>query len=116
MKKWNSARTGVAQGDVQLFADYVDDGPMWTGNGDREVRREVSFPEGFRSSPVVHVSLSMLDVDQTTNTRVEVVAEEVTAQGFDLVFRTWGDTRIARARAAWMAIGDLRNHDDWEVD
>ena len=116
MKRWNSGQTGVDQGDVQLFADYVDDGPMWTGSGDREIRREVKFSGKFKSPPAVQVTLSLLDVDQSTNTRVEVVAEDITTKGFDLVFRTWSDTRIARARAAWLAIGDLRNSDDWDID
>jgi hypothetical protein len=31
------------------------------------------------------------------------------------VFRTWGDTRIARVRIAWMAIGELSEGDDWDV-
>ena len=116
MKRWNSGQTGVDQGDVQLFADYVDDGPMWTGSGDREIRREVKFSGKFKSPPAVQVTLSLLDVDQSTNTRVEVVAEDITTKGFDLVFRTWSDTRIARARAARLAIGDLRNSDDWDID
>lgn len=116
MKRWNSGQTGVDQGDIQLFADYVDDGPMWTGSGDREIRRAVNFSGKFKSPLAVHVSLSLLDVDQSTNTRVEVVAEDITNKGFDLVFRTWSDTRIARARAAWLAIGDMRNADDWDID
>ncbi len=57
-----------------------------------------------------------MDLDQSANTRVEIVAEDITNQGFDLVFRTWGDTRIARVRAAWLAFGDLRNSDDWDID
>lgn len=116
MKRWNSMQTGVAQGDVQLFADYIDDGPMWAGNGDREFRREIKFDGRFRSEPLVHVSASMLDVDHTANTRYEIVAENVTPKGFEIVFRTWGDSRFARVRAAWFAIGDMRNSDDWDVD
>ena len=116
MKSWNSGQTGVDQGDVQLFADYVDDGPMWTGSGEREIRREVKFKGKFRSEPAVHVSISLLDVDQSTNTRFELVAEDITPKGFDLVFRTWENTRIARVRANWMAIGDMRNSDDWDID
>ena len=114
MKRWNSSQTGIDQGDVQLFADYVDDGPMWTGSGDREIRREVKFAGKFKSPPAVHVNLSLLDVDQSTNTRVEIVAEDITTKGFDLVFRIWSDTRIARA--AWLAIGDMRNADDWVIE
>ena len=63
-----------------MFADYVDDGPMWTGSGDREIRREIKFDGKFKSPPAVHVSMSLLDIDQSTNTRVEVVAEEKDAE------------------------------------
>ncbi|MCI5042623.1 MAG: H-type lectin domain-containing protein, partial [Donghicola eburneus] len=50
-----------------------------------------------------------------TNVRVEITAENITVRGFDLVFRTWGDTRIARARASWQAIGSLPHEDDWQL-
>jgi hypothetical protein len=33
-----------------------------------------------------------------------------------IVFRTWGDTRVARVRADWLAIGEVRGEDDWQVD
>ena len=46
----------------------------------------------------------------------ELVAENVTETGFDIVFRTWSDSRIARLRASWMAIGDLPFEDDWDVE
>ena len=32
-----------------------------------------------------------------------------------MVFRTWGDTRVARMRIAWIAIGALSDEDDWDV-
>jgi hypothetical protein len=32
-----------------------------------------------------------------------------------IVFRTWGDTRVARVRADWLAIGALPHEDDWEI-
>ncbi len=47
--------------------------------------------------------------------RSELVAEDITVDGFDIVFRTWNDTRVARIRAAWMAIGNLPFGDDWDV-
>jgi hypothetical protein len=31
------------------------------------------------------------------------------------VFRTWGDSRVARIRADWMAIGEVSGEDDWEM-
>jgi hypothetical protein len=32
-----------------------------------------------------------------------------------VVFRSWADTKVARARVRWMAIGELHNDDDFEL-
>ena len=54
-------------------------------------------------------------MDASTVIRADVAAETVTENGFDLVFCTWGDTRVARARIGWIAIGELSDEDDWDV-
>ena len=41
--------------------------------------------------------------------RADLTAENVSEKGFHLVFRTWGDTRVARVRADWLAIGAVRD-------
>jgi hypothetical protein len=46
---------------------------------------------------------------------MDISADMVTAEGFVIVFRTWGDTRVARVRADWLAIGGCANDDDWDV-
>ena len=115
MKKLQNHRIGVDQGDVLLFSDFEDGGEMWVGTGERSASVEVRFSETYRSLPAVHVSLSMWDMDQTTNSRADVRAEEVTTQGFNIVLRTWGDTRIARARAVWLSIGEVAHNDDWDI-
>jgi hypothetical protein len=48
--------------------------------------------------------------------RADVTAEAVTEKGFDMVFRTWGDTKVARVRIAWTALGELEDADAWDVD
>ncbi len=88
---------------------------MWTGSGPREVRHVQGFSEPFQSAPVVTVSISMWDIDHMTNSRVDISADNITATGFEIVFRTWADTRIARIRADWTAIGQARDEDDWDV-
>ena len=99
-----------------MFSDFAHDGPMWTGSGPRESRQAVKFSEAFAAPPAVMVSISMWDADRKTNLRADISAETVTEAGFDLVFRTWGDTRIARVRADWTALGALRDDDLWELD
>jgi hypothetical protein len=115
MKKINSSHVGISQGQEILFSDFADGGEMWTGDGPRERRVVVQFSEPYRDAPSVTVAMSLWDVDQSTNVRADVEAENITSTQFDIVFRTWGDTRIARARASWMAIGPVSDDDHWDV-
>ena len=114
MKKLGGA-IGIAQGNDVIFEHFQDGGEMWTGKGNREIVKHVIFREAFSAPPNVHCSLTLWDVDSDTNVRADIEAENITDTGFDLVFRTWGDTKIARIRAGWMAIGPVSNDDDWEL-
>ena len=115
MRRIGGHAVGIDQGSDILFSDFQDGGAMWTGHGPREMRHLLTFSEKFRSPPLVHVSMSMWDMDQKTNQRADITAEAITETGFEIVFRTWGDTRVARVRADWLAIGELPNEDDWEL-
>ncbi len=106
---------GVQQGSRVLFSDYITDGPMWTGDGERESRHHISFKDAFMAPPAVIVGISLWDTDHQANMRADLSAEVVTATGFELVFRTWGDTRIARLRADWTAMGPMRDEEAWDV-
>lgn len=88
---------------------------MWTGQGARVVRTSVSLTESFIDAPVVHVALGMWDTDGGTNQRLDVSADRITASGFDIVFRTWGDSRVARVHAEWIAIGPVAHEEDFDV-
>jgi hypothetical protein len=116
MRKFSTSRIGIDQGSRVLFSDYADGGQMWTGQGDRESRHVIAFKDPFTDAPVMMVAICMWDMDHQHNARADLVAENVTATGFHLVFRTWGDSRIARIRADWTAIGAVRDDDDWDVE
>ena len=115
MKTFSAGALGIQQGSRVLFADYADGGQMWTGQGDRESRHVVTFKEPFLEAPVVMVGISMWDIDHKHNARADITAEEVTPTGFHLIFRTWGDSRIARVRADWTAIGTVKDDDHWDI-
>ncbi len=115
MRRLDTRLIGIDQGEAVLFSEYESDGTMWTGVGARTRRHAVRFSERYREPPIVHCALSMWDIDAGTNARVEVSAESITEAGYDVVFRTWGDTRIARARVRWMAIGEVAHEDDWDL-
>ena len=86
---------------------------MWTGEGPRLASYIVRFNDTFLSPPVVHVSINMWDIGACENARADISAEDVNAEGFRIVFRTWGDTKVARVRAEWIAIGAIRYDDDF---
>ena len=107
---------GIDSGEVALFSDFDSDGPMWNDTGARSIKHRITFSESFRKPPVVQVSIAMWDINSAENNRGELIAQEVTSDGFILTFKTWRDTKIARMRATWMAIGQLGYSDDWQVD
>jgi len=115
MKRLRNHLVGVDQGEVVLFSDFENGGKMWTGAGPRESRGVIRFSESFRTPPNVMATLSMWDAGHDTNNRLDVKAESISVDGFSAVVRTWGDTRIARVRVSWMAIGELRHTDDWDL-
>lgn len=116
MKRFGHYAVGVAQGSAEMFSAFESGGAMWTGSGPRLETQPVRFEESFVEAPAVHVALSMWDVDRNANQRADIQAVNITPQGFVLEFRTWGDTRVARVRASWMAIGAVRHDDDWEAE
>lgn len=116
MRRFDHFAVGVANGAVDMFSAFEDGSPMWTGEGPRLERREVRFSEPFVEPPVVHISMGMWDIGINGNQRADLKAVEITRDGFQVEFRTWGDTRVARVRASWMAIGPLHYKDDFEDD
>lgn len=93
----------TAMGEIFNHVDRNE--PMWSGDGDREVRLPVSFAAPFQKPPHVTVGISGIDSSRAQNLRFNITAEEVTREGFVLSFVTWDDTKIARASASWTAIG-----------
>lgn len=116
MRKLQNHLIGIDQGSALLFSDFEDGGEMWTGEGPREVRHAITFSQPFKTTPTVQLSLAMFDMDQKTNQRADLIADNVSPTGFEAVFRTWGDTRVARVRTDWMAIGELHDPDAWDID
>lgn len=115
MKRFSHFAVGVQQGVEVLFSAFEDGSEMWTGEGPREIRHPVSFPHGFEGVPTLHLGLSMWDIDVGSNQRVDIAADDVASGGFTIVFRTWGDTRVARVRADWLAIGPAAFEEDWDT-
>ncbi|MFQ1701463.1 H-type lectin domain-containing protein [Loktanella agnita] len=115
MRRLQSGIIGIDHGDVDLFSHFEDDGTMWRGDGPRQSHATVRFSQSYTTPPHVQVSISMWDISNSSNTRADVQAENITPEGFEIVFRTWADTQVARVRVAWTSFGELPNDDGWEL-
>ncbi|ODT61234.1 MULTISPECIES: H-type lectin domain-containing protein [Paracoccus] len=113
MLRFATHEIGILRGEVMIVSDYDTQGPMWTDQGERQVRQHVVFSERFVAPPVVQLGVGMWDLDRSCNQRGDLQAQNVTLTGFDIVFQTWGDTRIARMRVQWTAIGAVPDEQDF---
>lgn len=115
MRKLDSHKVGIDQGEVVLFSDFENGGPMWSGDGQRDVSVPVKFSEPFDMPPSVTVSLALCDMSNEAFMRMDLRTKNVTSFGFDIAFATWGDTKFARVRVAWQAIGAVSSEDAWDI-
>jgi len=62
MQRLSHNQIGICQGSRVLFSDFVDDGPMWAGEGRREHRTPISFDEPFSAPPTARIRASWMAV------------------------------------------------------
>ena len=115
MKRIGHYAVGILQGSEVLFSDFEEGSEMWTGAGQRDHRHYVRFEEYFRDTPAVHVGFSMWDIHAGANQRVDLHTKEIDTEGFAIVFSTWSNTRVARIRVDWLAIGPVTFEEDFDL-
>jgi hypothetical protein len=113
----NGASTTIDIGSIIADMIYIQTGeefagnsastkwPLYSGIGERSYTTAVKFDSPFRVPPKVSLAISGQDVDESKNNRLHLVAENITVDGFDLVYKTWSDTVLYRVWATWTAIG-----------
>ena len=104
----------------RLSFHLLDSGALYRLTALQALRREVELRDEHAIAKLAehlparfqgeHIFLAQEDVTHA------IRAEEVGAEGFTVVFATWGDTRVARVRASWLAIGPADHPDDFERD
>jgi hypothetical protein len=90
----------VAHGEVE----FVNDENIKSGNGDRRTVEHITFERPMTKIPKVYTSLAGFNTDSDWNSRVQVLAENITEEGFDLVARTWRTSNVLFVNANWIAI------------
>lgn len=89
----------------ELFNHVDDNLPMWSEDGDRVVRLDISFARAFSEVPCVTLGLTGIDAAHDQDLRFWLHALNVEREGFTVEFTTWDDTHIARASVSWQALG-----------
>ena len=115
MLQISASTISIDQGTVALFEEFSTGGSMWSGSGQRMRVIDVSFSSKFRHPPAVQAGFALLDVSNSDALRLNLTVDNVTETGFKLTVETWGDTKVARASATWLAIGAANHEDDWEL-
>lgn len=98
----------IIVGEGEVFNHVDTNNYMWSGEGDRVVRQALQFDLPFSNLPLISLGVTGVDASRAQNQRYYLRAENVTRFGFDLVFITWDDTKIARACASWTATGSQK--------
>lgn len=99
---------GVQSGSTEIFNHVDENKPMWSGDGDREVRLTIPFDAPFSEPPHVMIGLSGIDSSHAQNLRINLLTTDVTQESFTVICTTWSDTKIARASVTWTALGDIQ--------
>jgi hypothetical protein len=94
-------QTGEKSAGYQENLDWT----LLTGIGRRTYRSAVTFDSPFLVAPEVSLALSGLDIAKEYNNRVRVTVENITVNGFDIVYTTWADTIVYGVWTTWTAIG-----------
>jgi hypothetical protein len=75
------------------------------GYGDITRVAYVKFKTPFKSIPQIYVSPNFFDIYSKNNFRLNVYYQNVTKEGFEIVFFKWYNTYIHGISALWLAIG-----------
>ena len=103
----NVSEFKVPGGEI-TSANYSVNPNTWTllsGSGERKFTTHVDFKEAYKKTPIVALSLSGMDALNTANTRMSVTPTNVTEKGFDVEYKTWGNSQIWAVFVNWTAFG-----------
>ena len=81
--------------------------PGWTlltGTGERAFRIPVKFPQPFGRPPLVQLNVTLFDILNSANARLNVRPEAVTPEGFTAVINTWADGQVYHVSLTWTAL------------
>jgi hypothetical protein len=96
-------RAAYAIADIGEF-ERDEEIDIMDGEGDRSITEQITFKEKLDSVPTVFTSLSGLNSVAKHNTGIELIVENVTSTGCDIIMKTWGSSKIPFVKVSWIAL------------
>lgn len=72
--------------------------------GERSILVPVKFLTPFKVKPDVVVALTFVDSDKSTNFRINITADQITKEGFNVIVKTWYDSKVYHVEGTWTAV------------
>lgn len=95
----------IQSGDLSCDYNSCTGWTLHTGTGVRQYIKRITFPIAFSSPPKVVSNVHGFDLDYRVNSRMDVVIQNVTSTGFDVVFHTYADSIVYAVYSTWIAYG-----------
>lgn len=67
---------------------------------------EIKFKQNFSKAPQIFMGITKMDIAGAHDARLRLTVNNLSNDGFDWAFETWGDTVIYELRVTYLAIGD----------
>ena len=102
MEKKDKIQTGT------YFVRFTNGGHyMNTGSGERTLEERIYFEEKYENIPHVMASISGLDEgnEDAPTIRIELKVEEIDTSGFNIIIRTWENSKLFNIKVTWTSFG-----------
>lgn len=94
----------IIQCEGNLFDHRKSEGFLYSGQGQRWMFFKFCFRSRFNTVPKVLLDVSTVDADIEQNVQYNLSLQDISREGFTLVFQTWGHSAIASADIVWVAM------------
>lgn len=95
--------SGVVIENCIKTEDWQLDKPSQSFKTSRVYKKKIFFKKHFNNIPEVLVNICSVDSANSSNLKILVLPEEITREGFVLVFKTWHDAIIHQIGVTWLA-------------
>ena len=92
-------------GITEVNRIYIPSVNTNTGSGERLDVTPLLFKEKYTTPPKVLVAMNSIDATSPPNLRYDIYPEKITTTGFNMVLRTWADTKLFGSTILYVVLG-----------